>query len=701
MDWWLCAQNVPSDAPPRDAEWIAAAAPTTAAAALRAAGRWSLDGEKRDFDGQAWWFRARFDAVRGAQVLGLDGIATNAQVWLNGERIAHGTNMFVRHRVDVETLLRRTGNELLIRCDPLAAALQAKRPRPRWRAPMVAHQQLRWHRTTLLGRTPGWSPPAPPVGPWREVWLDARDRLVLDSLRLRARVDQGDGLVDWHVEGSTPAELVVARDGKAWTSRGGPLRIPDVAPWWPHTHGEPAVYEARLRIGSREFALPPIGFRTIVADTSDGGFGLRVNGEPVFCRGAVWTPLDAVSLRANGERYAAALAQVREAGMNMLRVAGTMVYEEDAFYEACDRAGVLVWQDFMFANMDYPVHDEAFARSVDLEVRQQLQRLHAHPCLAVLCGNSEAEQQAAMWGAPRDVWQQPLFHETLPRLCEALAPGIPYWPSSAHGGALPQQPDRGTSSYYGVGAYLRPLEDARLSQLKFATECLAFANVPGDATIARMPAGAAAWKERTPRDLGAAWDFEDVRDHYLELLYGVAARQLRRSDRERYRELSRQVTGEVMARAFSEWRRPGSSCRGALVLMLRDFRPGAGWGLLDDEGAPKPCWDALKRVLQPVAVLLTDEGMNGLYAHVLNETARARRWRLRLRATLGEAVVAEGQRDLEVAARRAVTVPCAALLDHFLDLNWSHRFGPRPCDAIVCTLLDETGATLSTAQVRP
>ena len=701
MDWWLCASNAPSDAPPRDAHWIAAGAPTTAAAALRAAGRWSLDGPPRDFDTETWWFRARFDAVGAAQVLGLDGIATNTQVWLNGERIAQGTNMFVRHRVDVETLLRRTGNELLIRCEPLGAALNAKRPRPRWRAPMVAHQQLRWHRTTLLGRTPGWSPPAAPVGPWRDVWLDTGDRLLLDSLWLRARVDGGDGVIDWDVGTSTPVELVIAREGKEWTSRGGPLRVPQAALWWPHTHGEPAVYEARLRTGSREFTLPPVGFRTIAVDTSDGGFGLQVNGQAVFCRGAVWTPLDAVGLRASSERYAAALAQVCDAGMNMLRVAGTMVYEEDAFYEACDRAGVLVWQDFMFANMDYPAQDEAFARSVDVEVRQQLQRLHGHPCLAVLCGNSEAEQQAAMWGAPRDAWQQPLFHQVLPRLCDELAPGIPYWPSSAHGGALPQQPDQGTSSYYGVGAYLRPLEDARASQLKFATECLAFANVPDDGTIARMPAGAAAWKERTPRDLGAAWDFEDVRDHYLELLHGVQARQLRRSDRERYLELSRRITGELMARTFSDWRRPGSTCRGALVLMLRDLWPGAGWGLLDDQGVPKPCWEALKRVLQPIAVLLTDEGMNGLSAHVLNETGRARRLRLRLRATLGEVTVADAQRDLDVPARGAVTVPCAGLLDHFLDLNWSHRFGTRPCDAVVCALLDETGATLSAAEVRP
>src|SRR5204863_9895825 len=203
-------------------------------------------------------------------VLGPDGTGTDASVWLNGERIATSTNMFVRHRVDVETLLRRTGNELVIGCGSLNAALKAKRPRPRWRAPMIANQQLRWWRTTLLGRTPGWSPPAPAVGPWRGVWLAKRDALWRDSLRLRTRVEGGHGVIDWCVD-VPDAELIISRGGQTWRSHGA-IRIPEVALWWPHTHGEPAMYEARLRIGADEHALPAIGFRTMAADTSNDGF---------------------------------------------------------------------------------------------------------------------------------------------------------------------------------------------------------------------------------------------------------------------------------------------------------------------------------------------------------------------------------------------------------------------------------------------
>jgi len=285
---------------------------------------------------------------------------------------------------------------------------------------------------------------------------------------------------------------------------------------------------------------------------------VRVNGVPVFCRGACWTPLDVVTLSAPAEAQRAAVAQARAAGMNMLRVGGTMVYEDDHFHDACDALGILVWQDFMFANMDYPQDDAAFTASVKLEAAQQLERWQARPSVAVLCGNSEAEQQAAMWGSPRETWGQPLFDRDLTELAAAWCPDVPYWPSSASGGAFPHQNNVGTTSYYGVGAYLRPLEDARRSGLRFATECLAFANVPPDSTLARMPGGSgtrvhhAGWKARAPRDLGAGWDFDDVRDHYLQRLYGLDPVALRSSDHDRYLAMSRAVSAEVMNATFGE-----------------------------------------------------------------------------------------------------------------------------------------------------
>jgi len=145
-------------------------------------------------------------------------------------------------------------------------------------------------------------------------------------------------------------------------------------------------------------------------------------------------------------------------------------------------------------------------------------------------------------------------------LARESCPDVPYWPSSAHGGSFPHQGNHGTTSYYGVGAYMRPLEDARRAEIRFATECLAFANVPEERTLCQAagrsvhPHSSTGVKDALRARPGAGWDFDDVRDHYLTRLFGVDPLNLRYAEHERYLTLSRIVSGEVMARVFAEWR---------------------------------------------------------------------------------------------------------------------------------------------------
>ena len=716
--------------------WLDIVAPDTVASALRGRGLWSLDAPARNFDADDWWFRARFDAPAhppgaGAPDLVFGGLAGLCEVWLNGAPLLASHNMHLSHRCAAPAL-QASGNELLLRFASLDQALAQRRARPRWRAPMVAHQQLRWQRQTLLGRTPGWSPPAAPVGPWRAIeWAEAT-QVAASQLRLRSRVEGTRGVLELTVDLAPRdretrifgAELVLARGGQWYRAAlirdphklGGfhaTLAVTDAALWWPHTHGEPALYDATLHVqygsgGAETVALDQgrIGFRTLTLDTRHGDFALRVNGVPVFCRGACWTPLDVVSLKATPETTRTALEQARDAGMNMLRISGSMVYEDTPFFDACDALGMLVWQDFMFANMDYPNEDAAFADSVRAEVVQQLERWQARPCLAVLCGNSEAEQQAAMWGAPRANWSQPLFDRDVAELAASWCPDVPYWPSSAHGGAFPHQNDVGTTSYYGVGAYRRPLEDARRAGLRFATECLAFANLPSAATLARLPAGnhaegsnlPARWKTRTPRDLGADWDFDDVRDHYLQQLYAVDPAQLREADPDRYMALGRAVGAEVMAATFAEWRRADSGCRGALVWFLRDLWAGAGWGVLDDQGLPKAAFHGLRRALAPVAMFISDEGTNGLALHLVNDPGRALFAHIEIALYRHDGLRMQcATQTHAVAAHGALTLPVAQWFDDFVDLSRAYRFGASEYALVVATWRDGDGVAVTQA----
>jgi beta-mannosidase len=687
----------------------------------------TLDFERpATLDDRDWWYRCAFSVEPNVgvavRVLRFDGLATLADVWLNDERVLVSDDMFVAHEIDVTRRVRKQ-NTLLIRFRSLTTALAARRPRPRWRTKLVEHQQLRWLRTTLLGRMPGWSPPIRPVGPWRPVVLESRALIAVESGDLCPSWNEGEATIETglvlrelgttrvqgailHV-GEERFELHVASgDGRAKLS--GLSRPTRVRPWWPHTHGEQPLYDAAVEVatdaGTVTIELGRIAFRAITVAADDGGFAVKVNGTKVFCRGACWTTTDVVTLGAEASRYEATLTAARDAGMNMIRVGGTMTYEADAFYDCCDRLGILVWQDFMFANMDYPAEDASFRALVEAEAVSNVARLRRHASLAVLCGGSEVEQQPAMLGVSPEHGGRALFHELLPRWSAYAAPDVPYWPSSPSGGALPFHADVGVAHYYGVGAYLRPLEDARRTNVRFAAECLGFANVPDQPTIdALLPNGESPvhhpkWKARVPRDHGAGWDFEDVRDHYLEALFGVHPMRLRYADMDRYLALSRVVTGEVMARTIGEWRRAGSTCGGALIWFLQDLWPGAGWGLIDATGRPKAAYYAVKRAMQPRAVTITDEGANGLHIHVTND--REQDLEAVVRVALfrnGAACIASGSAAVTVPGRGASFVVADALLERFYDVAYAYRFGPPGHDLVVATLHDASGARIADA----
>ena len=198
-----------------------------------------------------------------------------------------------------------------------------------------------------------------------------------------------------------------------------------------------------------------------------------------------------------------------------------------------------------------------------------------------------------------------------------------------------------------------------------------------------------------PRDPGAGWDFDDVRDHYLSTLFGVDPVQLRWADFPRYLDLSRAVSCLLAEAVFSEWRRVGSSCAGGLVWQLQDLAPGAGWGVINSRGRPKPIWHALRRAFRPQQVTITDEGLNGLHVHVLNESPAPLHAVLRL-ACLRDGCypVCNAEREIEIPARGLVRFESAHLLPAFFDIAYAYRFGPRVHDATVASLYHARDETL-------
>ncbi|MBZ9936158.1 glycoside hydrolase family 2 protein [Mesorhizobium sp. BR1-1-16] len=692
--------------PPADADWLPAIVPGTAAQALSALGRWSLERPAPLAD-QDIWYRVKLPGSGPAR-LSFEGLATIAEIFLDGAPILASDSMFQPVSALIE---RRPGSVLAIGFRSLTAELgRRKGRRARWRPTMIDDQRLRLVRTTLLGHMPGWCPPVDAIGPYRPIRLVETGAPQIGALDLKASLAGTTGVVAVSFTYDGPDELIslmVGNDAVALTRLGdrvsGAIEIADVDRWWPASHGAPKLYPVAIQIGARRLDLGQTGFRTIAIDQgADGrGFALVINGVRVFCRGAVWTPADIVSLASDRATLEPLIRMAAAAGVNMLRVGGTMLYEARAFHDLCDEYGILVWQDFMFANCDYPA-DDAFASTVAAEAEALLNRLALSPSLAILCGGSEVAQQAAMMGLPPSAWTSRIFEDVLPDAVARLRPDVPFVASSPIGGELPFVADSGVTHYYGVGAYRRPLEDARRSHVRFASECLAFANVPEEATLQEAlpvaPAHHPRWKAAVPRDLGASWDFEDVRDHYTALLYGVDVARLRTEDPARYLALARATTADVAEVTIGEWRRPGSPTAGALVWFWRDLVPGAGWGVVDALGRPKSIYHALKRAFRPLALILTDEGVNGLHLHVVNDGPKAVEATLSLACLRdGRLPVARGEKAVTIPARGGLTVTATELLGSFFDTTYAYRFGPAGHDVSLARLIAADGTVIAEA----
>lgn len=689
--------------------WRPARVPGTVAGTIKSFGE---NPDNVDYDASDWWYHCSFDAPRPVAgrstfVLQLDGLATLADVWVNDRMVVETRNMFRTYEVLVDGLLE--SNDVWIRFKSLDEALRARRPRPRWRSYLVSHQNLRFFRTSLLGRMPGWAVTPPPVGPYRPVRM-VPDTPRLVRRRVSSRCDGAAGVVSVVLEMKGPvaarsAELAVGatvaplelRSAGGSTFLHGSIRLDSVQRWWPHTHGAQPLYEVDVNVDGSTYRVGRVGFRTIELDRSGGDFRLSVNGVGVFSRGAVWMPVDGIGLTPDPEETRFTLQLAKEANLNLIRVPGTGVYQDRAFWDACDELGILVWQEAMLAFVDQPDETE-FIEELEAELTEQFELVSGRPSLAVVCGGQEIEEQAAMTSLSRDKWSYPVLERNVADLVEDVLPGVPYVVSNPTGGNVPYQMDSGVSHYFGVGGYLRPLEDARRAGVRFASECLAFATPPERRTVDEECGGATraghdpAWKLAVHHDAGRSWDLEDMQGHYMHKLFRCDPFELRYRDPERALDVARATVATLFEAVLSEWRRPGSTCRGAIVLALRDLRAGPGWGVIDSLGRPKAPWFVMRRVLAPVALTLTDEGLNGLHIQLHNDRPEEVSGTVRVELFVrGELMVESVEQHLTLAPRTGRVIEVSGMFDGFRDLTGAFAFGPPAHDVVTATFVRESG----------
>ena len=674
-----------------------------------------------DFD---WWFVSEFKEPAATSlnkaVIHFPPIATIAEVWLNEKPILNSQSMFFSNTItDCEFAEQ---NRLVICIRGISSLLNQKLPRPRWKTKLVKQQGLRWIRTSLLGHISAWTPKQPIAGILGTVEIESRCQVVKKSIS--ASVIDSNGVIKLSAElfsADQITSLQLSVNNKTinlnFIQQDTTIQIDDVIEldnfeyWWPHTHGVPNCYSLTLRIEfanrTENVSLDTIGFRRIDVDQDSGRFAFHINDKPVFVRGVCWTISSMKYWHQNESLMLRQLQAVKMSGANMIRVVGTGDYQSDFFYETCSRLGILVWQDFMFANMDYPTDDESFNKLILKEVQYQATRISQYPCLALFCGNSEVEQQARMLGLSTEEASNEFFDKSLPELLHVTVADTQYISSTPTGGAMPFHLNVGPSHYYGVGAYRRPLLEVRQHDVRFAAETLGFSNIPHQTTLNEIFSGDTPvvhdprWKLGCPRDSGTGWDFDDIRDHYFRQLFDRDPNEVRYSDPEQYLTLSRVTCGEVMLQVFNEWRRAGSGNSGGLIWFYKDLVPGAGWGIIDSNNNKKATYYYLKRAWQPVNVFITDEVFQGININLINESQHNFKGQLKLIALNNfNNPIIDHEMRVELLPSQNIAINADKVIDQFFDITNVYRFGPKKIH-VFCAILMQDGNVVNRAFYYP
>ncbi|MET0303226.1 MAG: glycoside hydrolase family 2 protein, partial [Microbacteriaceae bacterium] len=471
-DWTVTAVSGPVPASIGDAA-IPATVPGCVHTDLLAAGLIDppFDGdneaEQQWIGSTVWRFETSFDWQDDGSPrhdLVAQGLDTVATIELNGTEIARTENQHRSYRFDVRHALVAGANHLVITfaapVDEAEARSAAHGPRPH-----VNHHPFNALRKAASNFGWDWGIDVATSGIWKPLGLESWSGVRIDSVRplvdVAHRADGVDGLLDARIalewaDAAAPApvrlEVDIAGRTESVTVEAGVVdarvvaTIPDVDLWWPIGRGEQPLYPIEVRIaqdaGTTAAADPwsgRVGFRSVRVDTTpdaDGApFDLYVNDELIQVRGANWIPDHAFVTEIDASRYRRRVADAVDANMNLLRVWGGGIYESHDFYDACDEAGILVWQDFLFACAAY-AEEDWLAVEVEAEAREAITRLSPHPSLVIWNGNNENIWGYADWGWPEMLegrtWGEGYYLELLPSLVAELDPTRPYSPASPY-----------------------------------------------------------------------------------------------------------------------------------------------------------------------------------------------------------------------------------------------------------------------------
>jgi beta-mannosidase len=575
-----------------------------------------------------------------------DGLDTLATIRLNGEEIARTDNMHRRYRFDVTGSIRPGENTLDVEfTSPVNHVCQVIDEYPH-----VKQTQYSIHGSPCIRKAAyqwgwDWAPQIPTSGIWRSIRLVGCTSARLDDIRVRQQHGQDGVLLDIAVSINRFSQnafkvqaTLTSPDGKMVEhitdipggASAGSLQLSVENPelWWPNGYGGQPLYELKLDLKSAQDTIGSrimrIGLRTLELRQEEDEWGrsfvFTVNGVTVFCKGADWVPADHFPARMTDDRYTDLISSAAASHMNMLRVWGGGIYEDDLFYDLCDKYGILIWQDFMFACAHYPATDEML-QNIKSEAVDNIRRIRHHPCLALWCGNNEMEWALVDWegwgSEARKAEHSEIFYRLLPEVCAIEDSCTPYHPSSPSSRMPYEQPngeEAGDGHYWDVWHGRKPFAAYREQHHRFMSE-FGFQSLPCMDTVKAFS---------QPKD----WN---ITSHIIEahqkndggtelILYYMAQTFRIPKDFPTTIYISQILQAEAMRCGVEHWRRNRNNnrCMGTLYWQYNDCWPVASWAGIDYGHRWKALQYYAKRFYAPV-LISAEENSAAVKLHITND----------------------------------------------------------------------------------
>ncbi len=471
------------------------------------------------------------------------------------------------------------------------------------------------------------------MGIFRPVELNAYDVDRIEDVVVRQYHENRKVSVELTVSTKrhTNCEIYANFDGKRVRLDGGHgvIAVDNPKLWWVRGYGEQPLYDLEIELAHNGEVIDrnkkQIGLRTLTVSTqkdADGKgseFCFVINGVKIFSMGANFIPMDNLLGRITRQRWENLIQQALDANFNTLRVWGGGYYPDDAFYEECDKHGILVWQDFMVACANIWLTSE-MEEEFKQEATCNLKRFHHHASLGILAGNNEMEDGVFCWGAKDNLLVQQdylkLYEHILPELCEQYAPETFYWPSSpSSGGGFDDttNPAKGDTHYWEVWHGGVPFTVYRDKHFRFCSEC-GFESFPSIKTIRSFC---------EEKDMNA---FSEVMENHQKCKSGNAKILMYLADNYLYPSkfedmvyASQLLQADAIKYGVEHFRRDRGYCMGSTYWQFNDCWPVASWSSVDSFGRYKALHYAAKKFYAPVAMgLILERGK--LTVNISNET---------------------------------------------------------------------------------